>query len=261
MKQLENSARLLQFWRRSMVGWWAVLTLCILPGPADSYETTSASKKQATEEIFARSVVSAEQWQTAPTSPVKAGEIDQMIDAVLKKAGVTPAAPTSDEEFIRRLYLDLTGHLPVPADVKDFLDDKSKDKRAKLIDRLLDSPEYAAHWARYWLDVVTVRVTDRLALAQAPIFEKWIKEQLANNTRWDQIVEEMITAKGQIRRDEPEKNGAAFFMLSRRGGDATTERAAEASRLFLGVQIQFAQCHEHTFDVREQKQLHELAAY
>ncbi len=261
MKPLPDQARQSCRWRGPLVGLCVVLTLSILPISAQSYETTSTKKKQPTEEIFARAAVKAKQWREAPTTAVKPGEIDQMVDAVLTKIKAKPTPLTNDEEFIRRVYLDVTGHLPVPADVKDFLADKSKNKRAKLIDRLLDSPEYAEHWARYWLDVVTVRVSDRLALAQAPIFEKWMKQQLVKNTRWDVIVRDMLTATGELRRDMPEKNGAAFFLLSRRGADATTERAAEASRLFLGVQIQCAQCHDHPFDVWEQKQFHEFAAY
>src|SRR6516165_3320796 len=75
-------------------------------------------------------------WLRASTAPLKPGEIDQLIGDQLKKVGVKPAPLANDELFMRRVYLDLTGRLPMPADIKDFLKDKSPDKRAKLIDKL-----------------------------------------------------------------------------------------------------------------------------
>jgi hypothetical protein len=145
--------------------------------------------------------------------------------------------------------------------VDDFLKDKRADKRARVIDKLLDSKAHGRHWARYWREVISARAVDRLALITAGAFEKWMEEQLRANRGWGEIVRAILTAGGEVRFAEPDKNGAAFFLLSRRGADAVTERAAEAARVFLGIQIQCAQCHHHPSDVWKRPQFHEFAAY
>ena len=189
-------------------------------------------------------------WLKYSTAKIAAGEIDRLVEAELAKLGVKPAAKTTDEQFIRRVYLDLTGKLPVPADVKEFSEDKSADKRAKLIDNLLDSDDYAKHWGQYWRSVITTRATLDFRLTQVtPAFERWLTEQFKANKSWATITRELITAKGKVMYDEPNKNAQAFFLLTRRGADATTEIAAETSRIFLGIQIQCAQCHDHPSDV------------
>ncbi len=201
-------------------------------------------------------------WLKYSTAKIAAGEIDRLVEAELAKLGVKPASKTTDEQFIRRVYLDLTGKLPAPADVKEFTEDKAADKRAKLIDKLLDSDDYARHWGQYWRSVITTRATIDFRLTQvAPAFERWLTEQLKANKSWAYITREMITAKGKVMYDKPNENAQAFFLLTRRGADATTEIAAETSRIFLGIQIQCAQCHDHPSDVWKRKQFHEFAAY
>ncbi len=196
------------------------------------------------------------------TAKLMAGEIDRLVEAELAKLGVKPAAKTTDEQFIRRVYLDLTGKMPLPADVTEFLADKSADKRAKLIDKLLDSDAYAKHWGQYWRSVITTRATIDFRLTQVtPAFERWMTEQLKANKSWAHITRELLTAKGKVMYDKPNENAQAFFLLTRRGPDATTEIAAETSRIFLGIQIQCAQCHDHPSDVWKRKQFHEFAAY
>src|SRR5262249_29172346 len=153
----------------------------------------------------------------------------------LSKQAVKLAPLTTDEQFLRRVTLDLVGELPVPADVRDFLADKNPDKRAKLIDKLLASEEYSRHWARYWRGVISSRVTDNLlnGTGGRP-FELWMTEQLKKNRSWGEVAREMLTATGPLRFDKPTENGHAYLVGSRRGADATTEIAAEVSRIFLG---------------------------
>src|SRR5262249_11509890 len=147
------------------------------------------------------------------------------------------------------------------ADVDEFVADKDPRKRAKLIDKLLESEEYARHWARYWRDVIATRLTDRRGTILARNFETWMTEQGKANKSWGEIARAMITASGQVRFDEPDKNGAAFFLLSRLGADAVNERTAETSRVFLGIRIQCAQCHDHPSDQWKRVQFHEMAGY
>lgn len=208
-----------------------------------------------------------DEWKGVSTSPLKAGEIDQLVAKEQEAAKIKPSSKTSDEQFIRRVMLDLTGRLPLPADVTEFAEDKDPNKRAKLIDKLLDSDEYVKHWSRYWRDVFMAKVTDMRGKAGAPSFEAWLVEQFKANRPWDEMAREMLTATGTMpirlgRPVEPDpKNGAASFMLAYQGVDAINDRTAETARIFLGIQIQCAQCHDHPFDGWKQEQFHELASY
>ncbi|HKI31694.1 MAG TPA: DUF1549 domain-containing protein [Gemmataceae bacterium] len=206
-------------------------------------------------------ILNIDAWTSVPVEPVKSSEIDALVLKELKATGVTPAPRTTGEQFLRRVTLDLTGELPLPADVSEFVADKDTNKRAKLIDKLLASDEFARHWSRYWSEVITSKLSDRRGIALSRSFEAWMSEQLKKDRSWGEIARAMITATGECHFDDDGKNGALFLILSRQGADAANERAAEVSRLFLGIQIQCAQCHDHPSDVWKREQFHELAGY
>src|SRR5262249_3155920 len=105
-----------------------------------------------------------EAWRNAPRTPTTSDEIDRLVAAELKSSNIEPAPLTTDEQFLRRLILDLTGKLPTPSEVSAFLADQDPGKRAKIIDKLLDTDDYAKHWARYWRDVIAARIQDRRGL-------------------------------------------------------------------------------------------------
>jgi hypothetical protein len=207
------------------------------------------------------SVLGNDAWASAPVTPIKWDEIDALVLKELKAAGIKPAPLTTDEQFVRRVTLDLTGELPVPADVTEFVDDKAPNKRAKLIDKLLASDEYARHWARYWREVVGSHATNQRAAVLARSFENWMADRLKRNAGWGEIARAMVTASGKIEFTDDGSHGELYFLLSKGGADADDERAAETSRVFLGIQIQCAQCHDHPTDVWKREQFHELAAY
>jgi hypothetical protein len=209
------------------------------------------------------SLLNSQAWLKAPVKPVSAAEIDQLINAELEQTKIKPAPLISDEQFIRRVTLDLTGKLPTPQEVSAFAANTGTSKRAQLIDQLLDSDDYARHWARYWRDVIGARVTDRRGLLLARAFEEWMTTQIKANKSWAEITRAILTADGSARYDEPAKNsnGQAYFLLSHLGADAANDRAAETSRVFLGITIRCCQCHDHPFDQWKQVQFHELAAY
>jgi hypothetical protein len=206
-------------------------------------------------------LLTAEDWQKAPQRPLQPGELDGLVNKELRASQIKPAALTTDEQFIRRVTLDLTGELPLPADVSEFVADADSAKRTKLIDRLLETDEYARHWAHYWRDVMSARLSDQRALIMARPFEEWLFGEFKRNANWGAMARAMITAEGACRYDEEVKNGAAFFLAGHRGPDAANERAAETSRVFLGIQIQCAQCHDHPTDQWKRVQFHELAGY
>lgn len=148
------------------------------------------------------------------------------------------AAPIcSDEEFLRRISLDLTGMIPAIADSRQFLADADPEKRTKLVDKLLASPEYARHMQRTF-DVMLMR---RLAQRNVPVaeWEKFLRESFAQNKPWDQIVREILTADGS----DPANRGPARFYLDRQGD--VNEITRDIGKLFLGANLECAQCHNH----------------
>ncbi len=162
---------------------------------------------------------------------------------------------TIDVEFVRRVHLDLAGAPPTPAQVLFFVSDQTKDKRARLIDALLQRPAYARNWAHYWKDVIRFHATNQNALqARYDALEDWLAEQFRKNRPWDEIARAMITATGRI-----DENGAASLALAHEA--KPVELAGEISRIFLGVQIQCAQCHDHKTDSWKREQFHEFAAF
>jgi hypothetical protein len=221
------------------------------------------SKSTASPEALA-AMMSPESWRKAPTGPVQPGEIDRLLAQERHAFKTEPAPQTTDEQFIRRVTLDLTGQLPVPADVSEFVANQDSDKRPKLIESLLESEEYASHWARYWRDVIVSRATAQQVFLRLPRslgLEAWLFEQFKANRSWAEMARAMITAEGSVSLDEPTKNGQTGFLLCHFGPEADNERAAETARVFMGIQIQCAQCHDHPSDIWKRNQFHELAAF
>jgi hypothetical protein len=182
-------------------------------------------------------------------------ELDALVEKSLESSKAPLVSITSDVEFVRRIYLDVTGKLPTPEQTRAFVTTREKDKRPKLIEHLLNSPEYATNWARYWRDVIKYHATNQNANQVGyNELDTWLAKQLSKNRPWDEISRDLITGTG--RNDE---NGAVAFALSHEV--QAVEMAGEVSRIFLGVQIQCAQCHDHPNDSWKRQQFHEFAAF
>lgn len=187
-------------------------------------------------------------------------DLAKRVDAALAlelpgQAGSPHEVKLSDDEtFLRRVSLDLVGDLPTPEEVTAFVLDPSPDKRAKAVDRLLANERFGQNWARYFRDVILYRRTDERALLVGPAVVEFLTKELNRDTGWDKIATAFITAKGDVREE-----GATGLIMAQMGQAA--EIAAETARIFLGVQIQCAQCHDHPTDRWKRKQFHELAAF
>ncbi len=143
------------------------------------------------------------------------------------------------------MTLDVIGRPATPAEITRFGLNPSPDKREAVVDRLLDSTEYGKNWARYWRNAILLRGTNvRSVLVQQP-FEEWMAESLNENRSWDKIVHDLLTAT------------ALFFAHE----GEPEEVAAEASRLFMGIQVQCANCHDHPWDRWKREEFHQLAAF
>jgi hypothetical protein len=196
-----------------------------------------------------------------------ADRIDKHLDARLAAAGVKPAPPADDAEFLRRAYLDLTGRIPAPRDVHDFLADPDPDKRAKLVDELLDTPRYASHNAAVWRALLLPEAAaDGQARVFQPGFEAWLRLKFRSNTPYDAFVRELLTAPisadpnapDPVMRDPARPNPLAFYAVK----EAKPENlAAATARVFLGIQIECAQCHDHPFAKWSRDQFWQTAAF
>lgn len=183
-----------------------------------------------------------------------AAAVDKLILKNLIDTGANPAPKTSDEDFLRRVHFDLAGTVPLPNEVTMFGLDPDPDKRIKLVDKLLASEEYAHNWSAYWRDVIFLRATDMKARAMQGTFEKWMADQFRENQGWDKITTALLTAKGEVA-----EHGETALIFAQ-GGQAD-EVAAETARIFLGIQIQCANCHDHPSDRWKRQQFHQLAAF
>ena len=183
--------------------------------------------------------------------------IDEGIKAAWEENKVTPAPRCDDYDFIRRASLDIIGRIATPAEIKTYLEDSQQDRRKKLIDRLLKSEEYPKNWANIWANWLLTRSG---AFGKGQYHEQmqtWLEDQFAQNRPFHETVKDLITAEG-----ENTKNGAVNFILAHvgmanpRGEERDNGQfdmvpiTSRISRLFLGVQTQCTQCHDHPFDAK-----------
>ncbi len=187
-------------------------------------------------------------------SAAVAAAVDKLILSNLTESGTQPAPRTSDEDFLRRIHFDLAGTVPSAREVTLFGLDPDPQKREKVIERLLKSEEYSHNWAEYWRDVIFLRATDLKSRIVEGAFEKWMSDRIRDNEGWDKIVTTLLTASG------PVADHGETGLIFAHGGQAD-ELAAESSRIFLGIQIQCANCHDHPSDKWKRQQFHALAAF
>jgi hypothetical protein len=194
--------------------------------------------------------------RTVEPPGLTADDLDRMLAGRPAWAG---GEPLSDEQFLVRVHIDLAGSRPTAAELEAFARDPDPDKRARVVDELLASPGFARNWARYWRDVVAFRATsENPATVNFPGLEAWLAEQLAANRPWDQVAADLLTANG----DTSETGAPALYAAhSTNQRFQPAEFAGEASRIFLGVQIACAQCHDHKTDSWKREQFHEFASF
>ncbi|HJZ93016.1 MAG TPA: DUF1549 domain-containing protein [Gemmataceae bacterium] len=180
--------------------------------------------------------------------------VDELAVAKWKKLGLRPSPVADDATFLRRATVDLCGRLPAPAEVRAFLTDTSADKRAKLIDRLLDSPDYPAYFALRWGSILrnsNLAGADQAAYA----FHAWIKDMVARNRPYDEFVRGIVAAAGEWQ-DAPAIN---WYWQNR--DDQLHQVTADVAQVFLGVRLQCAKCHHHPYERWGQADYYGLAGF
>ena len=189
-----------------------------------------------------------------PTRQVSSStkHLDRHINLVLKREGIQPSGISADAEFLRRVHLDLTGKIPTPEEVLNFLKDGSQNKRQKKIDQLLGSEAYIDYWTRLWVNWLIGRRGDgddrRIGLTT------WVQGALTKNMSYNQFVQELIAADGELK-----DNGAGNYIM--RYDRSPAVLTSHSSRLFLGLPMQCAECHDHKTEVWSQKDYYGIAAF
>ena len=191
-------------------------------------------------------------------SAVRADQVSERIDALIeegyKAQKITPNAPATDETFVRRVYLDITGRIPSMEEARAFLNSAEAGKRTKLIDQLLDSEGYVSHWYNWWADILRVQSNMGNNNEGGQAYAAWVKDSLRNNKPYDQFVRELVTAEGYVW-----DNGAVGYYL--RDAGMPLDNMSNTTQIFLGTRLACAQCHNHPFDKWTQKDYYEMAAY
>ncbi len=180
--------------------------------------------------------------------------IDTHVHNKLKRMKVLPSELCTDEEFVRRIYFDLTGIPPTPKQVRSFLTDKtpSQAKREQLIDALVETSEFVDHWTHKWGDLLQ---SNRKFLGERGVwlFQQWIHQAIAENRPYNEFVRDLITATGSTYTNP----AASYFRVSRE----YTAAVENTTQLFLGVRFSCNKCHDHPFEKWTQNQYYELGAF
>ena len=185
-------------------------------------------------------------------NPPENNYIDKFVFAKLKMLSIPPAEPCTDQEFIRRAYLDVCGLLPTPKAVRAFLADTTPNKRAKLIDALLERPEYADFWTLKWSDVFRSS-RKAIQIKGTHVFQHWLRDRIARNAGFDSLVREMLTASGSTFANPP----ANYYRVAR----DPQNLAETTAQLFFGIRMQCCKCHNHPFERWTQDDYYSMAAF
>lgn len=186
------------------------------------------------------------------TNPPSNNYVDDHIHVKLQQLKFLPSVTCTDEEFIRRVYLDVIGIAPTIEEASAFLADQAPDKRAKLIDRLLERAEYAKFWALKWGDLLRL-TTKQVGGDGAYKYHRWVERALATNLSYDKFARELLTAAGSSLQHAP----ANFYRTSADANDCVET----VSQVFLGARLQCAKCHNHPFERWTQDNYYGMAAF
>lgn len=190
--------------------------------------------------------------EEARATTVPSSKIDSAFQAVWKEKGIKPAALSNDEEFVRRIYLDLTGKIPLPVRTRNFLESTDPNKRAKLINELLSGDAYPKYFASQYTSLFLGH--ERTRFVDRNAFESWFADQFHENVPWNEVTTSLLTARGSLL-DTPQLNWFAKQKLD------AANLADDTARFFLGVQLGCARCHNHPHDDWKLEDFYGLAAF
>ena len=220
------------------------------PKPANPKAKAESKKPESVAET-------APQFSRNQPSRAVASLSPEQLDDLMEKyvGGVKDAPIVGDEDFLRRLTLDLIGRQPTPAEMEEFAADTASDKRTRAVDRLLAMPEFGQNWANYYSDVISYRTPQpELTFLNYGPFKAWLAGEFNANAAWDDVSYRIITATGKVG-----ENPAATFIGFHQADKSRL--ASETTRVFLSTQIACAECHDHKFIDLPQETFHHVAAF
>jgi len=191
-------------------------------------------------------------FDTAPTRH-PTNFVDELVEQKLRRLRVLPSDICDDQTFLRRVYVDIIGALPTPEERAQFLADDSKDKRARLIDTLIDRKEFAELWVMQWAELLRIRSNEYISQKAALLYFEWIRDRIGENMPVDEMVQKILGASGGTFANPPTN----FYQVER-DDLVLSENIAQA---FLGIRIQCAKCHNHPFDRWTQDDYYGFAAF
>jgi hypothetical protein len=207
-------------------------------------EAAAVGARPALEMARAEAKVKAPAPLPKPLAPAELVEqLNTLLADFWKAQGIAPAEPAADTEFLRRVYLDLTGRIPMVSEVYAFLDDPDPNRSEKLVDDLLSRRDHATHLAAVWRSVLLPEGVDLNTYGGTNKFDRWLADRFSQNLSYDEIVRQLLLAEGRV-----SESGPILFYASLKLNPE--EIAAKASRVFLGTRMECAQCHDHPFDDR-----------
>jgi hypothetical protein len=213
--------------------------------------------------LSSATIVEVEAGEKQRAAETLSTRIDELLTQHWQQHYIEPAPAASDAEFLRRVSLDLTGRIPRVAEVRDFLADPNPHKRRQLIDRLLDDPRYVTNFTNVWRAVLLSQASAANLQPLTPYLEAWLAPKLRDNTPYDAIIRELLTIPLGDRLTSSSALGSqptplAFYQANELKPE---NLASAASRIFLGVNLECAQCHNHPFADWKQDQFWQFAGF
>jgi hypothetical protein len=195
------------------------------------------------------------------SNPPENNYVDTHVLGKLKLLNVLPSDLCTDQEFLRRVYLDVCGILPTADEARAFLTDTAANKRAKLIDQLLERPEFADFWTHKWLDLLRCNRLN-MQIKGSHVYRQWLHSHVEHNTPWNQVVRELLSASGSTFANPPANffrgNYSSHAPVAVRDSEGLAETTAQ---LFFGIRMQCAKCHNHPFERWTQDDYYHMVAW
>ena len=186
----------------------------------------------------------------------EASAIDRILDKAHRKHKLEIPSDLEDGQLLRRIYLTVAGRIPSFDETTAFLNHRSEDQKAMLVDYLLNSPAYESQMFNWWADLLRLqsRMRGGNQIGAGELYNHWVREQVMENTPFDQMAYSLVTAQGY-----PWEDGATGYYL--RDAGMELDNMSNTTQLFLGTQMVCAQCHNHPFDKWTQREYYEMAAF
>ncbi len=217
--------------------------------------------------IVAFPLLNSRSWGADASLPPQVASIDDAIEQGWRDYEIRPAPDADDATWCRRVFLDVIGRVPTRAELTEFVSDRSKDKKAVLVDKLLHddqyTEEYAGHWATLWTNLLIGRSggTDRRSLTNRDGMQKYLRDSFAANKPYDKLAYELVTATGSTKPGTTGFNGATNFLVDKVNEEKGVLATSSVSRIFLGLQVQCTQCHNHPFNQWKQQTFWEFNSF